>query len=171
MTDHRSASFHPETTVDTDTTSDTDSLAARLAAEPSPDQERELARQATAPYFVVENAREDGYTIAPADLLSGGACRGVPFLNQGLLDDGSVEVTRPEGLLYDRVYGHLLLVGAVYLGRAARFDDRPILFGEPMTGPRPLAGGDETRYYVLFAWLWRPNPEGTFAPFNPTVNW
>ena len=48
-------------------------------------------------------------------------------------------------------------------------DDRPSLFGMPFDGP--MAGHEEGMpiYYDLHVWLWKKNPSGMFARWNPTV--
>ena len=45
-------------------------------------------------------------------------------------------------------------------------DDRPSLFGRVRRpDARPLAG--EPLHYDLHVWLWKHNPSGLYAPWNP----
>ena len=48
--------------------------------------------------------------------------------------------------------------------------DRPSLFGRGFDGPMP--GHDPTMpvHYDLHAWIYTPNPDGMFTPFNPLVS-
>ena len=48
--------------------------------------------------------------------------------------------------------------------------DRPSLFGRPFDGP--MAGHEEGMpvHYDLHAWVFRPNPAGVFASYNPKVS-
>ncbi|SHG03989.1 hypothetical protein [Streptoalloteichus hindustanus] len=47
-------------------------------------------------------------------------------------------------------------------------DDRPSLFGVPFDGPFERVEDMPARY-DLHAWVWKHNPSGTFARWNPTV--
>jgi hypothetical protein len=44
--------------------------------------------------------------------------------------------------------------------------DLPSLFGMPMHILVPAVG-----FYLKHAWIWKPNPAGMFADFNPEVTW
>ncbi|WP_329275937.1 hypothetical protein [Streptomyces sp. NBC_01451] len=48
-------------------------------------------------------------------------------------------------------------------------DDRPSLFGMPFDGPMPGHVEGMPVHYDLHVWLWKKNPKGTFARWNPTV--
>ena len=49
-------------------------------------------------------------------------------------------------------------------------DDRPSLFGQPFDGPMPGHFPGQPDHYDLHVWLWRFNPAGMFAQFNPRVS-
>ena len=48
-------------------------------------------------------------------------------------------------------------------------DDRPSLFGEPFDGPMEGHEPGQPVHYDLHAWVWRHNPAGELAQFNPEV--
>ena len=48
-------------------------------------------------------------------------------------------------------------------------DDRPSLFGVPFDGPMLGHEPGMPIHYDLHAWLWKKNPKGKFARWNPTV--
>lgn len=91
---------------------------------------------------------------------------GVHYINDALLD-ATVNVRQPEALVYElgadgRIAG---LVAHEYIV--------PV---EAWTSPQPpsLFGMQFHRHpslplWVLHAWLWKPNPDGMFADWNPAV--
>jgi len=48
-------------------------------------------------------------------------------------------------------------------------DDRPSLFGVPFNGPMLGHEPGMPIHYDLHAWVWKKNPNGMFARWNPTV--
>ena len=91
---------------------------------------------------------------------------GVHWLNEALLDD-VVDPARPEALVYEldargAVVG---LVGHEYLVPldAWTAETPPSLFGVDFH-PHPVLP-----FWILHAYLWKPNPNGMFADWNPTV--
>jgi hypothetical protein len=88
--------------------------------------------------------------------------RGAPF-------DGVLNEQEPEILLYEpEQNGHMRLVAVEFV--------IPYEFA-PREGPAPtLFNGqaftqfDEFGLWGLHAWIWKGNPSGTFANFNPTVS-
>jgi len=100
---------------------------------------------------------------------------GFHFINGSLLDT-TVEAAKPEVLVYapDRS-GRLHLVALEYVvfqapWKAAHGDTVPMLFGQMF-----MATGEPNRYdipafFSLHVWLWKHNPAGLFAPFNPKVS-
>lgn len=127
------------------------------------------ARRATAAFHDPALAAEAGYA-STLDLLGcfenpaiGGM--GVHHLDGALLD-GSVEAAAPEALVYEmRSNGDLKLVGLEYLVPVELVDpdDPPELFGRQFH-PHPVLP-----FWILHAWIWRPNPVSMYADFNPRV--
>lgn len=127
------------------------------------------ARQGTAKFHRVSHAEAAGYG-STLDLLGcfenpGVGGMGLHYLNGGLLD-GSVEADKPEALVYEmREDGKLKLVGLEYLVPAELVDpaNPPELFGHQFH-PHPVLP-----FWIMHAWVWRPNPSGMFMDWNPNV--
>jgi hypothetical protein len=139
--------------------------------EPSPLVERIApVRETLADYRIGADAREAGYTNTEACIATAGGGYGVPFVR----DDGAggTDPENPPVLLY-RVTTNwtYLLMGAEWYVPTADADGPPSLFGERFhdaaAGHSPKT--DQPEHYGLHAWLFHANPDGLFAPFNPTV--
>lgn len=139
------------------------------------------ARQATAAFHRLDAANAAGYTsvvlnVAGHDCIEEPAmgAMGVHYLNGALLDD-VVAPEAPEVLVYepDR-HGRLHLVALEYLVFQDAWDARnsspPSLFGQQfsLTGTPNRYGVPP--YYSLHAWIWKHNPAGVFAMWNPRVS-
>ena len=146
---------------------------------------RELAavRAVTARFHNVDAAIAAGYAQPPAPAplhecissFDGTGAMGYHFINGSLLD-ATLDPLKPEVLVYapDR-HGKLHLVALEYVTfqgpwMDAHGSDMPTLFGQMF-----MATGDPNRYAIpaffsLHLWLWKDNPSGLFAPFNPAVS-
>ena len=142
---------------------------AKLENPSSLNQDVAAVRAATARYHRVEAAEAAGYVAMPPCVEIPGAAMGIHYLNFGLLTDGVLDPAQPEVLVYEpQADGSLKLVAAEYMipvamWQAQHGDTRPQLFGQ--TFEDGVMGT-----YALHAWVWRNNPWGMFAAFNPTVS-
>lgn len=126
------------------------------------------ARAATARFQHFDEARKAGYTTlflnsCIADERLGGM--GFHYVNQELLDD-RLEVTRPEAVLYELdATGRRRLVALEYVVPADAWTktEPPRLFGRELTL-------NAFNLYALHVWIWKENPSGLFADWNPTVS-
>jgi hypothetical protein len=132
------------------------------------------ANLATAAYQDVEEAEADGWgsTLGPGegslgcfeDPERGGM--GVHYLKGSLLDD-ELDVATPEALVYELDHEGAVvgLVGLEYIVPVDAWsgEEPPMLFG------RPLHRHPTLPLWVLHAWVWKDNPSGVFADFNPRV--
>lgn len=147
---------------------DHDSMAAAGATVEPVD--RVAAMLATAAYQDVASAEAAGYgsTIDALGCFQnaeqGGM--GLHYLNEALMDD-QVDITQPEALVYE------LDASGQIVGLVAHEYIVPV---EAWTGAEPpsLFGVDFHQHatlplWVLHAWLWKDNPAGTFADWNPAV--
>jgi hypothetical protein len=139
------------------------------------------ARSATARYHDVAVALAEGFVQAsPCVAAPGLGTMGFHYIDFGRMDP-SAEVTRPEALLYVPEEGELRLMaveyivpvfvdGGPYFGPTPPADPgpAPVLFGQTFVGPDAPPGAPWQ--FSLHAWIWRHNPVGMFAPFNPTVD-
>ncbi len=159
-------------------------LASGLAAGTTPAQANEHdaqttlseVRRATAHYHDPAAAQADGYVpnehcVSHPQL--GGM--GFHFVNPAELADPVVESTRPEILLYEALpSGKLKLVAVEWFAvdpdqDLATDDGRPSLFGVPFDGPMPGHEPGMPAHFDLHAWIWKHNPAGTLAAWNPRV--
>jgi hypothetical protein len=146
---------------------------------PIPAQTRDLlrqARQATRAFSDVEAAKAAGYERASEcedDPKYGGM--GIHYANPGLVADGRLDVTRPEVLVYQPTRRGRLRLGAIEYFQVdadqnlATDGDRPWLFDLPFDGPMLGHNPQMPIHYDLHVWLYRDNPAGLFAMWNPRV--
>ena len=119
-----------------------------------------------------------GYSFRLPEL-SGNTCitepgvggMGVHQWNTSLLD-GTIDATTPEALVYEpRNDGSLKLSSLEYVVFQADWkgSEPPELFGKTFDLiPAPNRFGLPA-FYALHAWLWKPNPSGLLATWNPNV--
>lgn len=134
------------------------------------------ARRATRKFRDVRVARAAGYAKAsPCESDPKYGAMGVHYVNQALIADPKLDITRPEILVYQPTRNGKLRLGAIeYFRPDADQDlhtdaDRPFLFGMPFDGPMLGHNPQMPIHYDLHVWLYRHNPAGLFAMWNPSV--
>jgi hypothetical protein len=138
--------------------------------------QRRVIRDATKRFTDVDAAIAAGYLpseeCAAAPGLGG---MGYHYVNPALAGDAKVDPTMPEILVYYRDSNGRLRLGAVeYFVADADQDvttdgDRPTLMGHPFDGPMPGHSADMPVHYDLHAWVFKHNPAGELAAWNPAV--
>jgi hypothetical protein len=135
--------------------------------EPTHSQLRELRRVkwATDRFHRVEKAERAGYEefLECFDSDEGGM--GQHYVDVVALD-GTVEARHPEAMVYEvKRNGRLRLVAVEYIVPSPFVDpaDPPSLFGQDFHLNAALD------VWVLHAWIWKKNPAGMFADWNPRV--
>lgn len=124
-------------------------------------------RNALAPYQDLQFAIEAGYENVSAcmeDPILGGM--GIHYAKEDLIFSRGADAFRPEMLVYEPLPdGTYQLVAVEYFvpARVWGSDDPPTLFN------RPLLLNEEFDAYTLHVWLWKQNPSGLFADWNPDV--
>ena len=122
-------------------------------------------RHATARFHDLGSARAAGYgpLLACFDQPGVGGM-GQHYVKASLLD-ATLVPTQPEALVYEVDGASLRLVAVEYIVpfTAWTSPERPHLFG------RAFFRNDALQLWALHAWIWRPNPLGTFANYNPKV--
>ena len=133
-------------------------------------------RAATARYHRVEAAIADGYAQTSPCVASPAGTMGIHYGKMANFD-GTVDPANPEVLVYlPDENGRLRLVAVEFVVVAAAWDathtDPPMLgeqvFDDFTAGPN--FGGPPFPNYQLHAWVWRHNPAGMHAPFNPAIS-
>jgi hypothetical protein len=148
-----------------------DTAAFSRMAGKSPDVNRQLAelRRVTAAYHNFDAAIDAGWEarITPCWEHSEGAM-GFHYANPAyLFDGGRVDLLEPEALMYEPgPGGQMRLVGMEYIVFIDDWtgQDPPELLGQPFHPHSFLP------IYKLHIWLWRDNPRGIFADWNPKVS-
>ena len=152
-------------------------MAAQSGLSAEAHRDLAAARRASAPFHRVEAAMAAGWprdvtgclTFPDGYMQFGPGTMGLHYLNvAAYLDDGTLEPTTPEALLYEpQADGSLRLTAVEYIIPESRL---------PRTAPPPVMFGQEMMFHPQFeawaihAWLWRHNPYGIFADVNPLVN-
>ena len=135
------------------------------------------AHRATRAFRDVDVARAAGYAPAPDcadDPKYGGM--GIHYANQKLIADGKLDITHPEILVYEPTADGELRLGAIEYFQVdgdqdlATADDKPSLFGLPFDGPMLGHEPGMPIHYDLHVWLYKHNPAGLFAAWNPRVD-
>jgi hypothetical protein len=153
-------------------------LAAPAVAHSASDVD--AARAATAKYHQHARVLADGYGLLTD--AAGVACidhptdggMGIHFVNGALVGDDKVDATTPELLVYEPTKnGRLQLVAAEYVVFQAAWDahhsSAPELYGRELELVKAGNRYGLPPFYELHAWLWKHNPSGMFADFNPRV--
>jgi hypothetical protein len=157
-------------------------LALPVAVAAQVDEELAAAREATVAYIDVEAAEAAGYGLPPEGPLhecianlDGPGAMGLHYINGDLVGDTDLEPTTPEALVYaPTADGGLELVALEYVVFAedwdAANDMAPMLFDEMFMLVEEPNRYELPAFYALHAWVWKDNPGGTFASFNPDVS-
>ena len=160
-------------------------LAAAVAAlalpacdSESPTEPDPLAqlRDATRQFQQVSAATAAGYAPAGPCVATPAGGMGFHYTRQAAVD-GTVKLDEPEVLLYaPGSNGALELVGVEYLVPSGAWDAAnsapPSVLGQPFDDHRAEAArhGMPFPHYDLHVWIWKENPSGRHAPFNPSVS-
>lgn len=144
-------------------------------------------RRATARYHRVEAAEAAGYrlgwvngagrlivnTCIARPVAAGGGAMGYHYFNADLMATDEVELLRPEVLVYaPDDDGRLHLAAVEWVARSATSNppgvsSAPSILGMPMHIIAPAPAGPA--FYLTHAWVWKENPAGMFADWNPDV--
>jgi hypothetical protein len=95
---------------------------------------------------------------------------GYHYFDRDAIEDTVLDPLRPEGLVYEPLpNGKLHLVAVEWIVPAEAWHDAgnvdpPTVLGQEMGILNPALG-----WYILHAWVWKPNPAGMFENWNPDV--
>lgn len=136
----------------------------------SPQTRQQLAalRAATAQYHDFDAATQPGMWEVPVpspleclDGATGGM--GYHFVNPNNI--GVLDPTRPQALIYEPERdGSMRLVAVEYIVFAPQSAPAPVLFDQE------FHWNSRFQIWALHAWVWRGNPDGVFADYNPIVS-
>lgn len=150
--------------------------AVLVQAKPVADKSDQVAiKQATAKYHNLDAALADGYEIlfdCTVNPNNPGEAMGQHYINFGLKDD-IVELDKPEVLMYEpQANGTMKLVGAEYVIFAEDWtkSEPPEFLGQEMHYKTSVGVHPAGPFYEVHAWVWKDNPNGVFADWNPDVS-
>jgi hypothetical protein len=142
-------------------------------------------RRVTARFHDLDAALEAGYELGWVNgsgnrIITGcvahptAGAMGYHYFNKELMDDLAVDVLKPEVLVYaSGRNGQRKLVAVEWVVRGPD-SNPPGVFPPPI----PTVLGMEMHilvpppgpaFYLMHAWVWKPNPAGMFADWNPEV--
>jgi hypothetical protein len=132
------------------------------------ERELEELRRTTSPFNDFARAQASGYTTALTPCMSraGLGAQGVHYAKAELIN-GSVGLLEPEVLLYEPQWdGSLRLLGVEYVVPFSAWTGQapPTLLGES------FRRNEEFGVWALHVWLFRENPSGIFADWNPSAS-
>lgn len=148
-------------------------LAGTTADAAAPDS-LAAVRAATAQFHDVAVAQAAGYVpVSPCEAGPEGTM-GYHYLNPQAAGQ-PIDLRRPAVLLYVPGEDGLELAGVEYFKAdadqsLATDEDRPRLLGQDFQGPMLGHGPGMPIHYDLHVWVWKHNPSGTFAQWNPALS-
>jgi len=97
---------------------------------------------------------------------------GQHYINNGLVDS-SLELEKPEVLMYEpQSTGRMKLISVEYI----IFDDDwdqpepPQFLGQTLKRKTAAGTHEVPPFFEVHAWVWKQNPSGVFADWNPNVS-
>jgi hypothetical protein len=136
-----------------------------------------IVREATERFKDVKVAENEGYRLE-FGCVSGDdfGAMGLHYVNDTLVGNGIVDVTRPQIVLYEaQSNGGLKLTGADYLVIANAWDEKhpgtpPQLMGQIFHYFESPNRFGLPAFYTLHVWAWKENPKGAFVNWHPHVS-
>jgi hypothetical protein len=98
---------------------------------------------------------------------------GVHYVNGALVQDGEIDASRPEALIYEPSGDRLRLVGVEFIVDAATWlahhTAPPVLEGQTFQFVESPNRYALPAFFELHVWAWRLNPNGAFVDWNNRV--
>ncbi len=154
-------------------------LGAAVAEANDIDEGRNLkdVRAATEPLHNLDVAIAAGYgPVKGCAQNPGVGAMGQHYAKGALVEDPALNPLRPEVLVYEpRGDGSYRLVAVEYIvlkdaWHAANGTSLPRLYDKTLTLIPAPNGYDLPAFYELHLWIWKQNPLGLFADWNPRVS-
>jgi hypothetical protein len=135
-----------------------------------------VVRESTRRFHDVNRATAEGYQLmfgcvsGPDD-----GAMGLHYVNMDLVGDGALDARRPEIVIYEPLpNGGRRLIGADYLVLAeawhANNANAPELMGQLMHLIESPNRYGLPAFYTLHVWAWKPNANGAFVNWHPSVS-
>ena len=130
-------------------------------------------RSVTARFDSIEQAKRAGYVpFYVCAEQPGVGTMGQHFVNFDLVGDPAIDALHPEALVYEpRADGTYKLVALEWVRVGPETASAPTVLGHDLLyRPAPNRYGIEPGFYERHFWLYKSNPSGAFADWNPTVS-
>ncbi len=134
-------------------------------------------KAATAAFHNLDVAIAAGYgTVKGCAQNPGVGGMGQHYVKGDLVGDPTLDKLRPEALVYaPRAGGGYALVAAEYIVLKDAWHEAngaapPRLFGKRLSLITAPNAYDLPDFYEIHAWIWKQNPNGLFADWNPRVS-
>lgn len=126
---------------------------------------------ATRTFESVETARQTGFSRRGDCRTGNSGAEGVNYLSGSdpFNSSGTLYHSNFQSLLYESTDDGRQLVGVKWFMPVDEVDSRPSLVGQSMKGPVDGYFEGMPRHYELTLWR-KPNPNGLFARWNPTID-
>lgn len=152
----------------------TTAALAGTTAQAAPPDGLAAIRAATAQFHDVEAATAAGYVPASPCETSPAGTMGVHYVNLGLMNQ-PIDLRRPAILTYVPGEDGPELASVEYFKADADQDtatdgDRPSILGQDFQGPMAGHAPGMPIHYDLHVWVWKHNPSGMFAQWNPALS-
>ncbi|HEX8942963.1 MAG TPA: hypothetical protein VF785_07500 [Gemmatimonadaceae bacterium] len=139
------------------------------ANDPVVDEGLRRIRAATAAYTQLTAAAAAGYdTVASCIIDEHHGAMGYHHVNHEYVDDGKLDLAKPQILLYERMPDRSYKLNGVEFILPYRYWSRdsvaPVLMGQKLHHENNL------NYWYLHVWAWTDNTDGLFANMNPDVH-
>lgn len=153
--------------------------ARAVPADPALNRQLAELRSATGQFHDIEKAHAAGYTVlfdpdgdgpASACFSQGDAAMGEHYVHPALTfgDAGALDARTPEALIYEPMAnGRPQLVAVEYV---VPFTIVPAGAPAPSVLGQPLMENHDLQLWALHVWIWKDNPAGIFAGWNPAVS-
>jgi hypothetical protein len=137
----------------------------------------QIVRDNTKQYIDVNNATSAGYgpflgCVTGPDH----GAMGIHYVKGDLVNDGEIDETTPEALIYEPTAGGLRLVGVEFIVDAETYLNNhnktpPVLEGQTfqLVGI-PNRFNIPAPFFELHVWAWRDNPNGAYVDWNNKVS-
>lgn len=138
-------------------------------------------RAVTARFHDVDAALDAGYELGWVNgsgqrIITGcvfhptAGAMGYHYFNADLMADLTTDALQPEALVYAPENGTLRLAAVEWVVRGPNSNppgtpDPPSVLGMQMHILNPAVG-----FWLMHAWVWKPNPAGMFVDWNPDVS-
>ncbi len=133
----------------------------------SESENRALAalRAATAQFHRIEVAHAAGWTNQFPSGCFASAAGGMGYHWLNASNVGTLDPAKPQLVMYEpQKDGSMKLVGVEFIYPGSASDPAPVLFGQP------FAYNTVFNVWALHVWVWKENPNGLYADWNPRVS-